>query len=490
MRYLARRFGEFFGYNIPAVLNTEDIPIKSMNLENRNKPIYEKGDIIVLNRVNRLNAKDFVRNVLEIRIKFPDKLLYVPFLGLPYEYPVLFYTGIDILDNSTLELLGDERCVTEFGIVDGSNCHERNESERKRMTDIVTLSLRNNKFREVVEFYSFFPFSKEILRTIDMEHFQSMQNYMDLRPKNIMASSIEGLYRPEIVDFRKRIISLNQTADNLLLIPCSAIKPYSKSKTHRILHSFIGSHLAGIQEVIVTSPLGLVPREIESFFPARYYDIPVTGYWFNEEKSILVEMAIEYFRDKKYSNVFYILTKNESDVLQLFSEKEGIIGSLNQRNSEEIARVLDKKRIKGDRLKKEKEEFKNQLKFLYDIEIGSEKLSIKNEGNRHILMAHTSPLLKRTFYGIQMMIGLADMLVSAGKRTVEIDGIFKGENIFIPGIKRISDDIKPGMEVVLTYQGNVVGRGISELSDFDLRIERKGKGISEVSYFKERNEKN
>ena len=32
-------------------------------------------------------------------------------------------------------------------------------------------------------------------------------------------------------------------------------------------------------EVIVTSPLGLVPRDLEEVWPAGYYDIPVTGDW-------------------------------------------------------------------------------------------------------------------------------------------------------------------------------------------------------------------
>ena len=34
---------------------------------------------------------------------------------------------------------------------------------------------------------------------------------------------------------------------------------------------------------MVTSPLGLVPRSLEDFWPAAHYDIPVTGDWDSDE---------------------------------------------------------------------------------------------------------------------------------------------------------------------------------------------------------------
>lgn len=483
MRYLARRYGEFFGYQIPQVMDIGDIPVRKLEIENRNKAFHEAGNIVVINRVNKLNARSFVGDIIGIRSKFPDKLLYLPFFGLPYDYPVLFYLGIDILDTSPIELLGEGKCATEFGLIKGEGCAARNHSEKNRMMDVINLSLQNGRFREIVESYSFSPFSKEVLRITDMEYYSFMERYMDIRPKEIMASSIEGLHRPEIVNFRKRVASLDQTADNLLLIPCSAVKPYSRSKTHRILHSFIGRNLPGIQEVIVTSPLGLVPRELESFFPARYYDIPVTGYWFNEEKDVLAGMAEEYFRNKKYRNVFYVLNGNETSVLDVFGEKNGITGNLNYQNSEKIAEIIGREGIKGDGRRKERAEFRNQLKFIYDIDLDLETLSVRKEGNRRILLYNGTPILKSTSSGIQMLKGLGVMLMKMGKRVIEIDGIFNGDTIFIPGIKGVSGDVIPGMEVVLVYGEEAVGRGISELSNLDLAAEKKGKGVSDTTYF-------
>ena len=47
---------------------------------------------------------------------------------------------------------------------------------------------------------------------------------------------------------------------------------FRRNLRHRPLH-----------EVIVTAPLGLVPRELEELWPAGHYDIPVTGDWDREE---------------------------------------------------------------------------------------------------------------------------------------------------------------------------------------------------------------
>ena len=47
---------------------------------------------------------------------------------------------------------------------------------------------------------------------------------------------------------------------------------------------------------MVTAPLGLVPRELEDFWPAAHYDIPVTGDWDVDELLVIREMVSEYAR--------------------------------------------------------------------------------------------------------------------------------------------------------------------------------------------------
>ena len=45
---------------------------------------------------------------------------------------------------------------------------------------------------------------------------------------------------------------------------------------------------------MVTAPLGLVPRELEDFWPAAHYDIPVTGDWDIDELQVIREMVRSY----------------------------------------------------------------------------------------------------------------------------------------------------------------------------------------------------
>src|SRR5207247_9898589 len=58
-----------------------------------------------------------------------------------------------------------------------------------------------------------------------------------------------------------------------------------------------------VHEVIVTSPLGLIPRELERFHPARDYDIPVTGDWSRDEAAIVIEDLSAFLAANRYDAV-------------------------------------------------------------------------------------------------------------------------------------------------------------------------------------------
>ncbi|MGC8546503.1 MAG: DUF5591 domain-containing protein [Thermoplasmata archaeon] len=481
-RNLLTRFGEIDNIEIPSVVKAGSIPIRESYSE-RNKFINISGKILTVNRINRFNTREFVRTIIQLRKNYLDKIIYLPNAGLIYDYPILFYLGIDVLDDLPIRILGDDKCITEFGILEGENCLEKNMKEKERMVERIKLSLENSKFRELVEGYSMTSFGVEALRISDMLFYGDIEPFLDFRERDVRANNIESIYRPEIEYFRRRVKNLRQTSQNLLLIPCSAIKPYSQSKTHKILHSRIYPFLSGIQEVIVTSPLGLVPRELENFFPVKNYDIPVTGYWFKDEKEMLHNLAIEFFQNKKYDNVFFILSKEESEFLDIFPNAEGIIGNLNFENSEKIQKIISSRDIKKDRNQKRKIEFSNILRYLYDIDIEPSDLKIEDEGNRSFVKTGKEILLKKTVAGVSMEKGLGELLYRSGKRFIEVSGKFQGDSVYIPGIVSISSDVRPGNEIVLVYNGEIIGKGISQLSILDLQIQKKGLGISQVSYF-------
>src|SRR5207247_461184 len=91
----------------------------------------------------------------------------------------------------------------------------------------------------------------------------------------------------------------------LLLLPCSARKPYSASRSHRRFRDAIlaTANPSVVHEVIVTSPLGLIPRELERFHPARDYDIPLTGDWSRDEAAIVIEDLSAFLAANRYDAV-------------------------------------------------------------------------------------------------------------------------------------------------------------------------------------------
>ncbi len=105
---------------------------------------------------------------------------------------------------------------------------------------------------------------------------------------------LESHRRPEMVRFRRRLrerYAPPPSKSVLLLVPCSRTKPYRFSRSHRRFASALEglSPLERVHLVSVSSPIGLVPRELEDVPPARHYDIPVTGDWEERERTVVIE---------------------------------------------------------------------------------------------------------------------------------------------------------------------------------------------------------
>ena len=95
----------------------------------------------------------------------------------------------------------------------------------------------------------------------------------------VICSSEESLYRPEAVRWRQRMEIMKPLGDTVVLLPCSMKKPYSNSKSHQKFRKLTRSY----QELIVTSPFGICPRELENTFPIQSYDVSTTGSWSADE---------------------------------------------------------------------------------------------------------------------------------------------------------------------------------------------------------------
>ncbi len=271
--------------------------------------------------------RDFVAAVAGAREELgPSKVLGVTGLAAPANLAVLVYAGIDLVDSSRI-LLDSARGV--FHTADGSiaageadrgacgcaacaqglDVRAHNELALYREMLLVRNHILHGRLRELVERrLANDPWNTAVLRHFDLRHRELLESYAPVAGGEILAYSHESLSRPEVVRFRRRVrerYAKPPSARVLLLLPCSARKPYSASRSHRRFREAILAcgNPSAVHEVIVTSPLGLIPRELERFYPARAYDIPVTGDWSRDEGAMVVEDLKAYLAANPYDAV-------------------------------------------------------------------------------------------------------------------------------------------------------------------------------------------
>ena len=236
-----------------------------------------------------------VKAIHVLKNKFPGSLLWTPGIGGPDNAAVLNWFGVDIFD------LSRSRMCNSAGVIlseNGPRIPDDSMSETatmevqiqhwKQSIASIKSNLKNGTLRSLVDKQSLnSPNLVEHLRNHDKicsEQLGLLSSHVD-NDKILDCSSPNTLNDPvvkEWCDFISNQYKAPNGLDNvLILLPCSARKPYRLSKSHGRFIRAINSN--SCHEVMVTSPLGLVPRDLEEIWPASHYDIPVTGDWSNDE---------------------------------------------------------------------------------------------------------------------------------------------------------------------------------------------------------------
>ena len=247
-----------------------------------------------------------VTAIRTLKDRFPGALLWTPGLGGPDNAAVLAWFGVDLFDTTrTRFALSAEHLLTAFGPrrpLTGESLsmdvalHHYQQSLRSVQSAIETGTLRRLAQQQALN-------SPRLVE--HMRHFDGLMKEKSgvLRAHPVGLETIEFMAQEshldaEVaswVDFMTHRYQVPEGLDNVLvLLPCSERKPYRLSKSHRKFIDAIGSNAC--HEVMVTSPLGLVPRDLEDVWPAGFYDIPVTGDWTHDERDrvqIMVESLVK-----------------------------------------------------------------------------------------------------------------------------------------------------------------------------------------------------
>ncbi|ABN07377.1 PUA domain containing protein [Methanocorpusculum labreanum Z] len=269
----------------------------------------------------------------------PDAARYAPACGLPSNVASLIYLGFDLFDYTAVDLAAVQKkfCTPEGefdasymekGICDCPGCkagdlklHNRLALEKE--IALARVWIEQGQLREFMEMRCRLHAEQvSLLRHVDRRPGFAV-NLPVVRSSRFLANSSESMTRAEIAFFEDRVINrfVPGRTDVCVLLPCAARKPYSLSRSHQLFSRVVDSRA---HEVIVTSPLGVVPRELELIYPAGHYDVPVTGYWDKEESAILVEYLTAYLTKHRYDRVICHLEGGAKEVAKTAAQAAGV----------------------------------------------------------------------------------------------------------------------------------------------------------------------
>ncbi len=420
-----------------------------------------------------------------------SKLIYVQGISDPYLLPALVYSGVSLFDDSTMrmESLAGIR-FTELGYVEASkNPYPENLRFAQDIVSLLSLSIRNGTIREAVEKFQFSSKASEIIRLLDSAYRKESEEVFPRRTPYIKANSLESLRRPDISRYRQYIsdaYTKPSGRDIALLIPCSARKPYSESKSHKRIIEALAPYRNSIHELIVTSPVGLVPRELETTYPARFYDIPVIGDWYEDERVMIRGILSDYLSRNRYSKLFTFVGEDLDfirDVLprdavhiQWTEDRDTSIARL---RDEIAAYMKDKGVVTQKSLKIEPYVQMASYQFGDWIREYVEKCRIVRNYNSEMLTMDGKPFLVYNPAMGKFTINKASgsIFLDNNKFVVEIDDFKPTASVYAVGIVSVTDDVRQEDEVVLAHSGKVMGVGVAKMPGIAMVSLKKGVAV-------------
>jgi archaeosine synthase len=305
--------------------------------------VVSSGDCVMVGNVHTalVNPRDFTTWLIGLKQKIPpDTAWYAPASALPANVHILCYSGFDLFDFTAVDLKTSQHrfCLPEgdfpeetmaSGVCSCQGCQDDDLAAHNRLTLLRELALvrhfiGDQQLRELVESKSRMQASQvAILRLIDRDYHFLEPRTPVVRAVRLGAMTGDALWRPEILRFAGRVIDryIPPAGDVAVLLPCSARKPYSLSQSHRRFTEAIAGRAV---ELIVTSPLGLVPRELERVYPAAHYDIPVTGYWDREELAFTAGILAAFFSRHPFRRIIAHLDGGALEAARVAAKMTGI----------------------------------------------------------------------------------------------------------------------------------------------------------------------
>jgi archaeosine synthase len=430
----------------------------------------------------------FTDAIIETREAIPaDSALYLSGIATPANVAVLAYAGVDLVDADKAVVAGTQgkyltsegthyledlselpcacpACQKPLSEFTREDCAEHNENALRAELGIVRERIRQGRLRDYIEGQA----RHEQWLTATVREFDQQWNYVEqrtpvIRDTELTAATEDSMRRVEIQRFADRVTSRYRSRfDNpLVLVPCSAKKPYSESQSHGQFHDAI--QFRG-HTVSMTSPIGVVPQELELTYPAQHYDSVVTGRWSEDEKEFVAAVLRRYLERNDYPRVVaHVPPEGYRDVCErveseLEMEFEYTVED-HPTTTESLANLMQT--LDGELKYGKRERQHNTVKAIADYQFGEgagdamfediqtearyPKLRVRDSDDEQLaVMVPQYGVLAFTLAGARRWVES-----DAPTKRVEIDSFAPHGSVLAPGVVDADDDIRVGDEVVI-----------------------------------------
>lgn len=463
--------------------------------------IDDSADVVVV--PNAYELRKDPRRIVDVVVRLREaagfgRLLYMLGIGEPSTVAILSYMGVDLFDDSLPRAAGLERVLlmpeAEVAMGDGDVAGANVDYMEAELAK-VRMFIRADRLRELADQRSFSsPSNVALLRLYDQNAYGYAEETCSTVGCRFSCNSTQALRRPDLKRYRDRMRDYRKPEHKriLLLLPCSAKKPYHISKTHRAFASAIhtAQHDTLVHEVIVTSPLGMVPRELDACYPANSYDIPVTGEWKCEERAMIREMVGSLIQ-QGYDKVICHLGDDYELVEGLAEMECTVVGDPTSPKSLENLDKALRAAAKGMEPVDYLVDRNNLARGLLEFQFGRDIADILMDENTYaigkfpywkFIREDPEDRKKKTQLGMMTpergMVSLtlegAEILAEAGYATVEImDFELKG-NLFAVGVIRADPRIRIGDEAIIVCDGQVRGVGVAMMCGREMTDLKRG----------------
>ncbi|WP_284013068.1 archaeosine synthase subunit alpha [Halobaculum litoreum] len=434
------------------------------------------------------HASAFAEAVVDVRETVPaDTALYCSGVATPLNVATLVYAGVDLVDAKRARVKGSQgKYLTDEGErfledldelpcscpacqvpreeFDRAACEEHNVNALAAELRRVRRRIREGRLRDYVEGQA----RHEQWLTATFRELDQQYGYVEARApvarnNELSAATSDTIRRPEIQRFAERVTDryVNRFRNPLVLVPCSAKKPYSESQSHGQFHDAIQfrAHLASM-----TSPIGVVPQELELTYPAQHYDTVVTGRWSEDEKQFVAEVLKRYLERNEYPRVVaHVPADGYRDICERVEAQVDVPFEYTVEDhpttTESIGNLMST--LDGELKYTKREREHNTVRALADYMLGDgagddlfdelntrsryPKLQVRDDDEELLAtMVPTYGALAFTLAGARRWVDS-----DAPTKTVEIDAFVPQGSVLAPGVVDADDDIRVGDEVVV-----------------------------------------